>query len=725
MNYCEELKEECLCGIKSERTFVINPKHFGTLRGNPYAYWVSKSTIETVGSHPCIEGNKATIRVGMQTGDDFRFLRCLWEIPPIFLSPSPVSFGNKNLVRKQCLIELNEDKGWVPFSKTETASPWFSPLTLAAKWFSNGYELRNFTNDAGKLRSALRSEQEYFKPGFSYMLRSTRLVPYLVPSGVMPTAGRAQIFPDQGEEYAVLGICASNVGSAVARFSGEKFAWPKFQASMVQGLPACEFRQETLASIKDHVDAEVNKRRAVVQRYEPYQEFLLPAWIHSGEGGETVWDLYSLFGRGLENKIAEAFGLNSEQLVELERDIREAVSIRGRSEDSESEDSIDDSNEDDQELNVELISETPEAKTAGLFLYVVGVVFGRWDVRIAIDPYIAPQLPDPFEPLPVCPPGMLVGPYGLPAEPGHIVSKEWLLARPNAKTLPKEGAFGEATIPDSKYPVQVSWNGILVDDSANPLDIVNRSRTVLQLIFGDQYENVEAQACSFVGARSLQEYVRKSSGFFADQLGVYSKSRRYAPIYWAISTHSGSYALWLYYHRLTDQTLYICVNDFVDPKLKQVSDDTASLRGKSNRASAEEKELERLSDLELELKDFRDELLRIAKFWKPNLNDGVQITAAPLWNLFQHRQWKARLKETWGKLEAGEYDWAHLALSIWPDRVVRASHKDRSYAIAHDLEDQLWHVVEVEKVGRGGRVTTTTEWQPRELNSRRLAKDHC
>jgi len=713
----QELKEECICGNVSSRAFVINPNLFEILRGNPYAYWVSKSTIETVGAHPCIEGNKAAVRVGMQTGDDFRFLRTLWEISPTFVSPSPSPSDNKQTVRQQCLMELSSEKAWVPFSKTETASPWYSPITLVAKWLFNGYELRNFTNDAGKPRSALRSEQEYFKPGFTYMLRSTRLVPYLVPSGVMPTAGRAQIFPKQGEEYAVLGICASNVGSAVARFSGEKFAWPKFQASMVQGLPACEFSQETLARIKEFVDDEVNKRRALAQRYEPYQEFLLPAWILSEEGGETSWDLYTLFGRELEDEIAEAFGLTSPQLVELERDIREAVSIRGRSEDDESEDSHDESNEDDQELNIELISETPEAKAVGLMMYVVGVIFGRWDVRIAIDPSIAPKLPAPFDPLPVCPPGMLVGPDGLPAQSGCVVSEEWLRARPDANTLPKEGAIEEASIPDSKYPVQVSWNGILVDDPANAWNIVSRSRSLFELIFGEQYESVEAKVSSIVGARSLQDYIRKPSGFFADHLGVYSKSRRYAPIYWPLSTSSSSYTLWVYYHRLTDQTLYTCVNDFVDPKLKQVANDTASLRTKSNRSSAEEKELERLSDLELELKDFRDELLRIARFWKPNLNDGVQITAAPLWNLFQHRQWKARLKETWEKLEAGEYDWAHLALSIWPDRVVRASHKDRSYAIAHDLEDQLWHDVEVKHVGRGGRVTTTREWQPRDLSS--------
>ena len=39
------------------------------------------------------------------------------------------------------------------------------------------------------------------------------------------------------------------------------------------------------------------------------------------------------------------------------------------------------------------------------------------------------------------------------------------------------------------------------------------------------------------------------------------------------------------------------------------------------------------------------------------------------------------------KLEKGEYDWAHLAYSIWPDRVRKKCKKDLSMAIAHGLED--------------------------------------
>jgi hypothetical protein len=163
------------------------------------------------------------------------------------------------------------------------------------------------------------------------------------------------------------------------------------------------------------------------------------------------------------------------------------------------------------------------------------------------------------------------------------------------------------------------------------------------------------------------------------------------------------------------------VNDFVETKLKIVTDDLNGLRTKSARSSAEEKDLVKLTDLETELKDFRDELLRIAKFWKPNLNDGVEITAAPLWKLFQHKQWQKKLKETWESLEKGDYDWAHLACSIWPERVLRKCHKDRSLAIAHDVEADFWEEVETSIIQRGKDTgETKSEWQLKKLTESQL-----
>jgi hypothetical protein len=185
----------------------------------------------------------------------------------------------------------------------------------------------------------------------------------------------------------------------------------------------------------------------------------------------------------------------------------------------------------------------------------------------------------------------------------------------------------------------------------------------------------------------VRDYFARPNNFFAEHLKRYSKSRRQAPIYWPLQTPSGSYTVWLYYHRLTDQTLYTCVNDVVEPKLTQLTEQINALRTKIGRSTQEEKQLEDLLDFEQELKDFRDELLRVARFWKPNLNDGVQITAALLWKLFQHKPWQKKLRETWTKLEKVDYDWAHLAYSIWPDRVREKCKHDKSLAIAHGLED--------------------------------------
>jgi hypothetical protein len=64
----------------------------------------------------------------------------------------------------------------------------------------------------------------------------------------------------------------------------------------------------------------------------------------------------------------------------------------------------------------------------------------------------------------------------------------------------------------------------------------------------------------------------------------------------------------------------------------------------------------------------------------------VQISAAPLWPLFRHKPWQKVLKDTWAKLEKGDYDWAHLAMNYWPERVREKCKTDKSLAIAHGLE---------------------------------------
>lgn len=292
--------------------------------------------------------------------------------------------------------------------------------------------------------------------------------------------------------------------------------------------------------------------------------------------------------------------------------------------------------------------------------YTFGVAFGRWDIRHAIGEQAAPELGDPFAPLPVCPPGQLQNAQGLPAGPEDV---------------------------PATYPIKViPWDGILVDDPNHPLDIERRVREVIEIIWngksgGPTAEAIEIEACEILGVKSLRDYFRKPANFFADHLKRYSKSRRQAPIYWPLSTKSGDYTLWLYYHRLNDQTLHKCLADFLDPKIKDVEGELGKLTGKDSGRAAD------LRDFLNELKDLRDEIERVIKLpWKPNLNDGVLITASPLWKLFRLSKWQKDLKACWEELEKGDYDWAHLAYTMWPERVEKVCEKDRSIAIAHGLE---------------------------------------
>ena len=166
---------------------------------------------------------------------------------------------------------------------------------------------------------------------------------------------------------------------------------------------------------------------------------------------------------------------------------------------------------------------TAPNQTEALLSWMVGVAFGRFDWRLATGERTAPPEPDPFDPLPAKSAGML--PDG--ADPFH------------------------------DHP------GILVDLPGHKHDLARLIEQVLIRVDTPIPPDIR---------RWLQR------DFFPFHLQRYSKSRRKAPIYWPLATTTGSYTLWLYYPSLTSQTLYTAVNDFIEPKLKQVSQEAATLR---------------------------------------------------------------------------------------------------------------------------------------------------
>lgn len=621
--------------------------------GAPLAYWIHNDLLSIIQDTNSLDTAGFDAQIGVSTKDDFRFLRLRWEV-----------------------FQGEISKQWFTLAKGGEYARYWSDLHLVINFRNSAQELdayiaHKYPYLKGNTKWVIHPESGYLRPGLTYTRRTSSPISIRVlPSGsVFSDMGRGIIQDTDNKDtlLSLLGISNTRTfryflelcvaaGDAAAR---------TYEGGIVNQMPVCLGTN----AISKTVQNLVSVKRSIVSAMENTALFFIPIpCLPAPIQGEMSVTLQ----RELEAEVMTNFGLCEEARLEIDKRIPEEGHIEDFS---------------------ELLSGVPALD--GIPSYCLGSIFGRWDIRYATGSRQPPELTSPFASLPICPPGMLQNESGGP------------LSNVELRKLNDAGL----------YPVSITIDGILVDDADQAEDIVRRVRESFQAIWSDKAEAIEQEACDILKVKELRSYFAegKAGGkFFKDHLKCYSKSRRKAPIYWPISTESGTYTLWLYYHRLSANTLYTAVTQFIEPKQEEAKETFAKLNAKADRSKAEDKELEAAQLLVAELATFRESLLEIAKFWKPDLNDGVQITAAPLWKHFRLKSWQKTLKGTWSKLEHGDYDWAHLSHSIWPERVINKCITDRSIAIAHGHDEALW----VEVTDAKGK----SKWQARQ-NAEDIAEE--
>lgn len=180
---------------------------------------------------------------------------------------------------------------------------------------------------------------------------------------------------------------------------------------------------------------------------------------------------------------------------------------------------------------------------------------------------------------------------------------------------------------------------------------------------------------------------------------------------------SGRYSVWLYAHRVSRDRLFQVLKEVLQPKLSQEEGVLGRLKQEAGASptQSQRKAVESQEDFIAEVKTLIDEVALVAPLWAPNLDDGVVICLAPLWRLFpQHKSWQKECKRVWEKLAAGDFDWSHLAMHLWPERVVPKCQTDRSLAIAHGLEEVFWEQDDKDKwvKRKPPEATSKAGWQP-------------
>lgn len=179
---------------------------FKVIPGSPIAYWASDAILEAFKTD-CTFKSITNPRVGMQTGDNERFLREWWE----------VSRQDESL-NSTSQLEFNRSKAkWAAYNKGGSFRKWYGNLDYVLNWENEGYAIR-LLEDGEKRTFSVLPQDRRFVPTVTWsdVTSSSTHFRYR-PSGSLYDIKGMSCFPSETMKLPVLGFANSSVASAMLK----------------------------------------------------------------------------------------------------------------------------------------------------------------------------------------------------------------------------------------------------------------------------------------------------------------------------------------------------------------------------------------------------------------------------------------------------------------------------------------------------------------------------
>lgn len=532
---------------------------------------------------------------------------------------------------------------WRTYVKGGAPSAFYLDQPLVASWDDTRLTFPGFVGRPGRANERPSNYELYFRPGLTWPLRASRFAPQAMPAdSIFTVRGYAIIEPIE-ELQVTLALTSSRAFDFLAKLLLGRFGYPEFVVGVIQKIPLPTLLPKERTELSVLARRAWSLKRSVDTGNEATRAYVIPFSAGgSSERHVSVETEVASIQRTIDEIAYRLYAVSAEDRAAIESSSNAASLAAGEQEEAGN-------SQTDVEGDDDVEEQLAVGASSALTAWLIGIAFGRFDERLATGERALPPEPEPFDPLPFRSPGMY---------------------------------------PEGEEPADRA--DILVDDEGHTKDLTGHVQRWA--------EHVGSEVPA-----DLRHWLARE--FFALHIKMYSKSRRKAPIYWQLATPSASYSVWLYIHAFSKDTLFRVQHDYVAPKLAHEERQLETLRAEAgpDPVTAQRKAIEAQEAFVEELRAFLDEVKRVAPLWNPDLDDGVIINFAPLWRLVpQLKPWQKELKSTWDALSAGKYDWAHLAMRLWPERVVPKCADDRSLAIAHGLEDVFWYQDDDEK------------WKPRD-----------
>lgn len=448
----------------------------------------------------------ASPKQGMATGDNSRFVRLWYEV-----KHKNIGFEYRNSISAK-----NSGFKWFPYNKSGDFRKWYGNNEFIVNWYNDGYEIKHYTNDTGKLLSRPQNTQYYFQKGLTYCLFGFDYIGVrYTPEGFLFDVGGSSIFCESEQFlYYILAFLLSKVSF---KFLSALNPSVNFQVGDLSSLPLIVCQKD---DIREQIDALVEQNIAISK--DDWDSF------------ETSWDFeqhplirFSNRNKGLVNyeniskvepitegdKISECFAkwkaYKEQQFNQLKANEEELnrlfIEIYGLQDEMTPDVA-------DKDITVAKADEEREIKS--LISYAVGCMFGRYSL--------------------------------------------------DAKGLIYAGGDFDA---NNYQTFEADEDGIIPVLSEHYFtdDIVERFNKFIKVAFGERYyaENM-AYIASVLSTKAnkspdqvLREYFIKD--FYKDHVQMYQKR----PIYWMFSSEKNAFNALIYLHRYNKDTVNLVLNEYL------------------------------------------------------------------------------------------------------------------------------------------------------------------
>ena len=187
--------------VKDNRFAQISSDRFSKIPGSPIAYWVSQKMLNAFESNDTI-ANLAPPKQGLATADNNRFLRLWFE-------PIQAKIGFEI---GDCSEALHSGLKWFPYNKGGAFRRWYGNRDYVVNWENDGFEIKNFKDENGKIRSRPQNLGYYFQPAITWSdITSAAFSGRYCEKGFIFDIKGSSGFPEDDKIFYILGFLNSSV----------------------------------------------------------------------------------------------------------------------------------------------------------------------------------------------------------------------------------------------------------------------------------------------------------------------------------------------------------------------------------------------------------------------------------------------------------------------------------------------------------------------------------